>query len=268
MNKCISYSIFRGDCEEFEFKAYLKGLYFNLRMNKLIYPDWDNIIHIPEHLAKEYQLFLSGLYDRFQVAFDYPKEGPLCEKMLWRMLPIWGGGYKLNYDYVLCRDSDALTTYREAQMVHQWVTWVTRNHYAIHAILDNPAHSGLMGGMVGFHCESIRKNFLSFEALIKGSDLKKRGSDQDLLNNKIYPVFKNFIHWDDHKTDFNKTDAFRPKGSSIPGVSDKLWESNLCAAFIGAPGFNELETLRFFKRFDKTDYSDFEKRHKDLFWWV
>lgn len=262
MNKCISYSIFRGDCEEFEFKSYLKGLYFNLRMNKLIYPDWQNVIHVQGSIADVYRDYFADLSYHFQSIIVYPGNGPLCHMMLWRMLPIWGTRLD-NYDYVLCRDSDALTTYREAQLVNHWIN---EKHDSILAIWDNPAHSGLMGGMVAFHTNSIRKEFPSFEALIKGADLKKRGSDQDLLNKKIYPVFKNFIHWEDHKSNFNKT--AKVYSGAPKGVSDKLWESNLCAAFIGAPGFNELETLRFLKRFDKTDYSDFEKRHKDLFWWV
>lgn len=262
MNKAISYSIFRGDCEEFEFKTYLRGLYFNLRMNKLIYPDWFNIVHVQSSLADELDDFLLGLCSRFKVGIQYCGDGALCHKMLWRLLPIWTNT-PMKFDYVICRDSDALTTYREAQMVNQWIT---QNHDSILAILDNPAHSGLMGGMLGFYCSAIRDKYNTFESLIKGYNLKQRGSDQLLLNDRIYPVFKNTIKWEDHKISFNKT--AKVYSGSPKGVSDKLWESNLCAAFIGAPGFNELETLRFFKRFDKTDYSDFENQHKDLFWWA
>ena len=261
MNKCISYSIFRGDCEEFEFKSYLRGVYFNARMNRLIYPSWRMVVLCEESVYQQYSEYIYDLSDVFKINYAVLPKAPLCQMMLWRLFPIWA--WEHSFDYVLCRDSDALTTYREAQLVDHWIT---ENHDSILAILDNPAHSGLMGGMVAFHANSIRKEFPSFEDLIKGSDLNKRGSDQDLLNNKIYPVFKNFIHWEDHKSNFNKT--AKVYSGAPKGVSDKLWESNLCAAFIGAPGFNELETLRFLKRFDKTDYSDFEKRHKDLFWWV
>lgn len=265
--KAISYSIFRGDCEEFEFKAYLRGLYFNFRMNELIYPDWKMCLHVEEKVYKEHLDYIVKLTRLFDVDMIVLESAPLCQMMLWRMYPIYSGMYN-NYTHVLCRDSDALTTYREAKMIHLWALNTAVNTGAsLMCIWDNPSHAGLMGGMTAFKSEAIRHHFPTFSSLVKGFDLNKRGSDQNLLNQRVYPLFKDRILFEDHRTDYNKTGVFEPK-TNLPGVDGKLWESNLCTSFIGSAGFNELETLRFFKRFDKRDFTVFEKEFINICYWA
>lgn len=257
--KAISYSIFRGDCEEFEFKAYLRGLYFNFRMNELIYPDWKMCLHIEKKVYDQYSDYFEWLHKAFQVDMLFFDSAPLCEMMLWRMKPVFCN----SFTHVICRDSDALTTYREAKMVHHWAS---NTGVPIMCIWDNPSHSGLMGGMTGFRSDVIREHFPTFSSLVKGFDLSKRGSDQNLLNQRVYPLFKDRIIFEDYRTDYNKM-GYCQQGT-IPGVDSKLWESNLCTSFIGSAGFNELETLRFFKRFDKRDFSVFEKKFSNICYWA
>lgn len=260
MSKVISYSIFRAPCEKFEFMAYLRGCYFNARMNKLIYPGWHIMIHCSSEVLEQYYNYWVGLgkiNDNLSV-IESDNNIPLCESMLWRIDPIFNS----EVSYVICRDADAITTYREAQSVNLWL----KSGKDAHVIHDNPAHGGLMGGTIGLKGDVIRNKFSSLNDLIKGWDLQKRGSDQDLLNKRILPIVKDSLYTADLQ-------AFRPttnpgKENPIPGVDPRLWESNLCCSFVGSAGINELETLRFFKRFDKIDYSEFEKEHSNICYWA
>ena len=61
--------------------------------------------------------------------------------MLWRMIPIFEPAD--HYSHVLCRDADAITTYREACAVTEWLA----SGKAVHALRDDPMHMiPLMGG--------------------------------------------------------------------------------------------------------------------------
>lgn len=258
--KVISYSIFRAPCEKFEFMAYLRGIYFNWRMNNLIYPDWKMYVTISRSIQNsEYNKFFIDLKAN-GVWVDLHEDAPLCRSMLERMYPVLMSE-SVGITHVLCRDADALTSYREAQSVNLWI----KSGKDAHVIHDNPAHGGLMGGMVGFRTEAIRKHFNSLNALTEGWDLSKRGSDQHLLNKRILPFVKDSLYTHDLQ-------GYRPTGGPGMGASlnvdKRLWESNLCSAFIGSAGVNEMETLRFFKRFDKTDYSEFEKEHSEICYWA
>ncbi len=246
--KLISYSLFNAN-DGFEFKAMLRGLYWNYRMNKLIYPEWHTWLYYDKSVADKYLKFLVEL-EQITWEGSTPK---LCEGMLWRIKPI----FDKDVTHVICRDTDALTTYREAQAVHVW----TQTNYPIHAILDNPAHHGLMGGMIGLTKEAI-KEYKTFDEFVGGYDLSKRGSDQDILNLRLSK--RKPILW-------NKgTDVYKPlEDIKIPGVDPKLWESNLTCRHIGSAGVVEMETIRFFKRFDDNKrWDDFEKKYPEIFYWV
>jgi len=72
------------------------------------------------------------------------KAETLCGAMSWRMDPLW----EPTTGYLLCRDLDALPTYREKRAVDNWI----KSGKPIHAMHDSISHMGtlLMGGMVGF----------------------------------------------------------------------------------------------------------------------
>lgn len=244
--KVIAYSIFKANCEPFEFMAYMRGLYFNARMNKLIYPDWQTWIYVQDKIYDQYERYFSGLpVARVEVL----GEAPLCEAMLWRMRPLFADGVT----HLLCRDADAITTYRESKSVESWI----QSNRLVHAILDNPAHSGLMGGMIGLRSGAIKKIFKDslikpkWSDLVVNQNLSQRGSDQNLLN-RISPLIQDEILWADTP----------PTRKDSP-----LWESDLTCRHIGSAGVVDMEVLRFFKRFDNTDWSEFEKQHSDICYW-
>lgn len=263
--KVISYSLF-GDPSSFEFPFYLRGLYFNARMNALLYPGWSTCVAISETVKEKYLPMLMKMPTRYISVFP---DAPMCESMLWRMAPIfWKEGSPV-VTHVICRDTDAITTYKEAQAVQEWID----SGFSVHGITDNPAHSlPMMGGMVGFRVEHFKQLFpqwTSFEEMIKGQDLRNRGSDQDFMMKKIYPKAKD--HMMGHFFDGCREKVYYTKNlvsNQIQGVDTRLWESNLTCRHIGSPGIVDMETLRFFQRFDKTDYSAFEKEFSNVCYWA
>lgn len=268
--KVISYSLF-GDPMSFEYPFYLRGIYFNVRMNRLLYPDWQTVIIAEHKINNPYQGVLDWLknyIDNFY-AIKVEKDMPLrrCEGMLWRMLPIYFKD-KWECSHVICRDADAITTYREAICVNEWLG----SDLPFHGINDNPAHGGLMGGMVGFRVADFKRatGYTSFEQMISGLDLSQHGSDQNFMMKSIHPKIKNNLLM--HVLSGGGCEA-RHKVTSINerkdiDINPKLWESSNTCRFIGSPGVVDFELLRFFKRFDNDPKFDrFEKQFSDIFYW-
>lgn len=255
MSKLICYSLFSAPCEPFERAAYMRGFYFNARMNNLIYPDWRTHLEVDRITYDEYKGLFDWLVTYNNLSLHVNETTPpLCTGMLWRMKPL----FTIDVSHILCRDSDALTNYREAQAVQVWI----ENDFGIHCIHDNPAHGGLMGGMVGFDTSKVKAacEWNSWEEMISDKDFALHGSDQNFLNNTVLPKADS-IGLLVHKT---------PEiNILLPQVDSKFWESNLCSSFIGSAGFNELETLRFFKRMDEYSwkYKPIEKQYPQLFYW-
>ena len=98
------------------------------------------------------------MMEKFNVQFYGHPVAPLCEGMLWRMKPIWLEGVT----HTICRDLDSPLTYREAQMVKEWVD----SGKIAHAITDSVSHNiPLLGGMIGFTKDFITY-FYSWEQII------------------------------------------------------------------------------------------------------
>lgn len=263
--KCVSYSLF-GDPNSFEFPFYLRGVYFNARMNRLIYPGWNTFIYVSDVVFNEHQDLLIEIGQIFCVNILEVEESSRCESMLWRICPVYDPS---NISHILCRDADAITTYREAQAVQEWVD----SGLGFHGITDDPAHTiPIMGGMCGFRTDIFKATFPeydTFDKLISGANLKDHGSDQNLLMKKIWPKAKSnmMLHAFQgckEKVTINKYSV----NNQIPGVNPKLWESNLTCRMIGSPGVVDFELLRFFKRFDNNPkYDEFESRYPETFYW-
>lgn len=262
--KLICYSIFSAGADPFEMRAYLRGFYFNVRMNKMIYPDWRTHLEIDERNYTDYQGLIDWLVGNMNLSLNINKESgtPLCKGMLWRMKPL----FKEDVSHILCRDADAITTYREALAVQEWL----ESGKKCHSINDNRAHGGLMGGMVGFNTAWFKAcmEASSWEQLLGNYDFTNRGSDQNWMNEKVLFRIKDELYFSgSYIQGIPVPDMYSQ--APLPQVDPKLWESNLIASFIGAPGFNEMEALRFFKRFEKepSKYVQIENQYPKLFHW-
>jgi hypothetical protein len=259
----ISYSLF-GDPNSWEFGYYLRGTYLNLRMNKILYPNLHSIIYTtPELIERYYDLWIAygNLFKNIAIQ-KKDNNPPKCLGMLWRMLPIFSS----NYDFVICRDLDSVSTYREALCMYEWIN----SGFSFHGINDNDAHGGLMGGLVSFNCDRFKEKtgYTTFEQMVKGLNLQAHGSDQNFLNKSIHPKIKNDLFM--HTLKGAGCSAAHIKNDVLPGSLDKkLWLADLISRYIGSAGVIDFETIRFLRSFDKDlRYIEMEKKFKDIFYWA
>lgn len=267
--KLISYSLFKGNDPLAEI-FYVRGFYFNVLMNSLVYPSWQTVVYIDEYMSKKYRSIFQKLAIEYGIGTHQRFNGESdkhCAKMLERMRPIFWE----DVDYVICRDSDALTSYREAQAVDEWLSFL----YTVHSIHDNDAHNTpIMGGLCGFVAGAIRSKYESFEKMLALSPvaIDDHGSDQDFLTRVVYEDFKEQMMLHNFKGEKSHCAAAMNDSwlDQIPGVDKRLWVSNLCTSFIGAAGFNEMETLRFLRDYSHNFSKDFSlsDSHPKIFYWI
>lgn len=260
--KVLSYSLF-GDPSSFEFGYYLRGVYFNARMNLILFPDFITWINLDLDVYYKYEDFFLELNQLIGLKFYTLKHEQRCKSMLWRLLPMY---LEMDATHVICRDLDSVSTYREALCTYEWIN----SGLPFHAINDNDAHAGLMGGLVAFRSEDFKRDtgYTSFEQMIKGQDLSKHGSDQNFMNKYIHPKIKHGLML--HKLKGAGVEAKVTK-TEVPAsgpIDKKLWLSNLVQPYIGSAGCVDMELLRFFKSFDPNPkFDEFERKHKDVCYW-
>src|SRR5687768_8571220 len=103
--KAIVYSLFGygkpRQADSFDFLSYLRGLMINVRMNRLLFPDWEMIVETD----KETNDAFGDLFQSAGITVHINESAPLCLAMLWRLKPAFeehGGAWK--YSHILCRD--------------------------------------------------------------------------------------------------------------------------------------------------------------------
>lgn len=290
--KAISYALFdTGKHEEncFSVDSYIRGIMINLRLNRLIYPDWITILHINQRIADRFNgLFEPLVGDRFEVHIE--NDEPLCKAMLWRLKPIFHmRENKWRFSHVICRDLDSPTTYREAQAVQYWINRDT----AAHAITDSVSHTiPMLGGMVGFRPAYIteRLNCRRWEYLFNNCsiDFTRKGSDQDFLNRNIYPsvaqqgsdsITQHYFkgHPNTWLSDF-RTCLCEPTVGHVNGCPNNqelsipvsLKETNAICGHIGASGAYTTVMETFLRKYSNefNDILKAESQYPDVFYWV
>ncbi len=291
MKKAISYSLFGFGKERyhncFDFNSYLRGLHICLRFNRILYPDWQMIVNIDEATFNSpykpiFDWYNSKGYVRFIIHRNNEK---LCKAMLWRFETVFDYTHPLwTYSHVICRDLDSISTFREAQMVAEWIA----EDKAMHCITDSISHTiPAMGGLVGFRPGYVRDLLgiaktnpeSTFENLLERSpdiDYSVKGSDQTFLNQVIYPPLadhttEHFIKGMSHnKKEENGRHYKAPENLDI-GIDPKFKETNLLAGHCGAAGFYEAPTMKFLYHDDpyKKDYTEVEtmKGFEQIFYW-
>ncbi len=290
--KAIAYSLFGygkpKEVNSFPFESYLRGLAINLMLNRLLYPGWDNVVVMDK---KTYQ-HCGGLIRSMGAEIEVLDAQPFCKMMLWRLRPCFytndKGAWK--YTHVICRDTDSPPTYREAQAVEHWIT----NGTAAHAITDSVSHGiPMLGGMVGFMPAglSMRMCADSWDELMgkNSMDLSRKGTDQDFLNQVIYPELSKYghcsvtQHYFKGMPDTNMPYYYRclcdPVAGhkddchlnvEVPGVDPEFACTNSIAGHIGAAGFYEgpmMDILRKYKDRFK-DLLEVQQEYPRIFYWV
>lgn len=269
--KLITYSLFGinnfNAKNIFEFRSYIRGFYWNCRMNNLIYPDWITHLEIDRETYLHYQNLFDWLKENNNLSINIVEQDDArCKSMLWRMKPVF---YE-HVTHVMCRDSDSITTYREAQCTQLWL----ESCLAAHAINDNSAHGGLMGGMVSFETAKFKAltGFQNWQEMVGSVDYSQHGTDQDFLNRIILPKIQNSLYahcLNGYGIPLANTFKKEIQEIQLPQVEKKLWESDLTCRHIGSAGVVEMELLRFFERFDEYNwkYKAIEIHYKEIFYW-
>lgn len=269
MKKIISYSLFKGQDELAEI-FYVRGFYFNCLMNSLVYPGWQTTVYTDKYIQEKYSSLLNWVMSLYGVKpYSLPKEDYThCQKMLIRMAPCFWD----DVEFVICRDADALTSYKEANAVWEW----TQGNCVVHSIHDNAAHTTpIMGGLCGFKALTISSVYTSFDKMIGNSPVKieGHGTDQDFLTRIVYTDLSKSMMLHNFKG-VQSACSHSLKGFDVTmpfeEINKKLWVSDLCTSFIGAAGYNEMETLRFFRDFLPDFMGDRELwlKYPKLFYWA
>jgi len=275
----ISFSLFgfnkdrQKDC--FDFHSYLRGLMINLRLARLLFPDWRVRLHIDQVSYDAFErLFelLSG--DEWSNIIDIVicDEAPLTKSMLWRLKP----AFDPNVERFICRDLDSPLTYRDAQAVQDWI----ESGKAAHAITDSVSHNiNMLGGMVGFTKYFMDKvGVRDWDSLVNqmgGYD--RKGADQDLLNTFVYPHFavKGTDSIKQHYV-LGMPNSFLDGWTNeipdveVPGVHHYHKQSDDICGHIGAAGYYEPPLFKYLNKYWDSfdDISSIEKHYpKNLFFW-
>lgn len=282
--KAIAYSLFGWNRERyancFDFAAYLRGFHICVRFNRILFPGWITVLNIDKATYNSpYKKIFDWHAAKGWVRLSFQESGtPLCKAMLWRLKTVFDYDHpNWRYTHVICRDLDSIATYREAQMVQQWVD----EDKAIHCITDSVSHTiPMMGGMVGFrpgyvndllkleiNPEDAWEKLLSFAPDI---DFSRKGSDQDFLNRVIHPKCAHHAteHYilgmrhdvlENNGRHYSIDPTIKPEGVS-DAMRDKLEDKLLCG-HVGAAGFYEAPTMHFLYHHDpyKEEYKELEE---------
>jgi len=292
--KAIVYSLFGKEEERqsncFNFNSYLRGLMINIRLNKLLFPDWTTLIELDKNVYSKYYKLFNDLKDGGWADFRVNEPEPLTKAMLWRLKPCFEltSGFP-TWDYILCRDLDSPATYREAQAVKYWMN----RDKAAHAITDSVSHDvPMLGGMIGFIPRYFRDrtNISEWSQMFKdvNIDFSRKGADQDFLTRYIYPNFAK--HGSDSITqhyfkgmpnsylsDYQTCLCDAIKGHEPHCIHNieldiplEMKEANGLAGHIGAAGFYTTTTYNFLtKHRDKfEELYEIEKDYPMEFHWI
>jgi len=282
--KAISYSLFgfeRGRQENcFPFESYLRSMHICVRLSRILYPDWQIVLNI-DHAS--YNSPYKDIFDwhhgkGFIKINKCPNNEMLCKAMLWRLKPIYDYVHpEWTYSHVICRDLDSIPTFREAQMVQEWIN----ENKTMHCITDSISHNiAAMGGLVGFMPGYFNERmgvgtWDEIMEMAKGIDFNKKGSDQDFLNRVIYPrcadsATEHFIKGRVHDLAEGNGRHYSVPDIDI-GIDPKYKETNLLAGHCGAAGFYEAPTMKFLHYDDpyRDEYLPLETmpQFSSIFYW-
>lgn len=280
MKNCLSYALFgysrdkHKDC--YDFNSYLRYFALIIRMNKLLYPGWETVLHVDSQTYRsQYKPYFDKLNDGRHIALtEVTATDPLCKAMLWRLKP----AFSEEYNVVLCRDVDSLEHYKSRAAVELFTKNGTKT---LHAMTDSISHNiPLMGGMIGVIASHFRNRSgaSSWDALMRqaGNDFNKKGSDQDFLNSNLLPRVSDSMmehyflgmrqsHRGDCRIGYDIMDDV-----VVEGIPFELKESNHLVNHIGQSGFALEPVFKFYEKHNvmKGELFEIEKEFSEVFYWV
>jgi len=280
--KAISYALFGGESVRhqgcFPFSSYLRGLMLNIRLNRLVYPEWTNVISLDTTVYEKYKDFFDNLNKIHNVKVNVYQSEPLTKSMLWRLKPIFERVYdKPIYTHVICRDLDSPSTYRDAQAVEYWIS----TDKACHAITDSISHDvPLLGGMIGFipRYFTMRTGFNEWNEMFNACslDFNNKGADQTFLTQFIYPKFAQ--HGNDSIVQHYLkgmpysflSDCHTQIQDIKLNIPDEMKQSNDACVHLGQSGWSETGVFNFLSKYKDRflDILEIEQEYPIIFHWV
>ena len=170
MKKIISFSLW-GDNPK-----YTIGAIKNLKLAKIIYPDWVCRFYTSKDVPKK---IIEELSKNGAEIISKNDTGS-WNGLFWRFLP----ASDPEVDVFICRDTDSRLSIREKAAVDEWLN----SELNFHIMRDHVYHyHEIMGGMWGAKKGAIpeMKHLIQ---VFQSSD--KKGTDQDFLKKFIYPKIK------------------------------------------------------------------------------
>jgi hypothetical protein len=277
--KAVSYAIFgynRHMQNSYQFDTYMRGLWVNFRVNRVLYPGWKTIISTDDESYNSHKDLFDYMSTHGAWKLENKSVDSLCGAMLWRLRPAFIGFQEWAYTHVICRDCESIGTYREAQMVQEWIT----EDKTLHCITDSISHNiPMMGGMVGFRPAYLSQRmgvntWDQLMALNPGIDFNRKGSDQDFMNRIMYPKLadsatEHFI--------LGMKQTIPPTGGrhyEVPDIEvegvDPIHKSlDDCAGHVGASGFYDPPMIKWLNETDphRDEYSDIERQFPQICFW-
>jgi hypothetical protein len=279
--KAISYAIFgykRHMQNSYQFDTYMRGLWVNFRVNRVLYPGWQIVINTDDETVNSHYIVL---FDYMMTAGQQricPSKQSLCLSMLWRLKPAFERNSELKsvFSHVICRDCESIGTYREAQMVQEWIA----EDKTLHCITDSISHNiPMMGGMVGFRPAYLSQRmgvntWDQLMALNPGIDFNRKGSDQDFMNRIMYhkladSATEHFILGMKHTVTPTGGRHYEVPDIEVDGVDPIHKSLNDCAGHVGASGFYEAPMIKWLNETDpfREEYADIERQFPQICFW-
>lgn len=168
-------------------RKYTHGLLEAIVSYKMLFIGWEIWVYIstktvPKNIIDIIENFGCNIILKEEIGTRYEDTGigisENNEPMFWRFSPI----YDDTVDFCISRDADSRASSREKNFVDEFVT----SNKALHSILDQRCHHGLMGGMCGFNVKQLQKysvpNVNDFiQKMVATENRTKRGQDQTWL---------------------------------------------------------------------------------------
>lgn len=264
MKKVISLSLFGYENkhdQSYSYEQFMQFFSVGLRAYRVLFPDWKIFLFLDINAYNAYSNYFDSLKELNYI--DYELKTPT----LWGNNSLWRIEATKFADYTICRDIDALPTYRERQAVDVWL----RNDTLSHIMTDSVSHSHqMMAGMCGF-----KKGVINLENL-QNSHFSTKGSDQDFLLNDVYPNLAHSIT--EHKILGLRTNSSNPysynyiENIDIQDINlslEQKIETNKLVVHMGQSGFDINSVLEFYDKYGDTTFNknvlEIEKNYKNIF---
>lgn len=157
---------------------YINGIFCNIELSKIIYPDWICRIYC-SYLVDQDVINRIGSYEHVELYIMNQEDHENYLPVTWRFLP----NDDQDVSIFLSRDADSRLSYRERKCVSIFED----SDKIFHSIRDDGNHDDIMAGMFGIK----KNNILNMKYLLSlWPKVNDYGSDQFFLRQVVKPLIE------------------------------------------------------------------------------